>query len=151
MAKTRPPYFKNLKSDNGTLYHRTMSIKSRAIDWLKQAESDLAFAHDGLANDRFSHICFMAQQSGEKAIKSIGIYYEYEIRGHSIAAIAKKIGINGEVEEAGKILDLYYISARYPDSLPGGAPFEMFTKKQALEAISLAQIILKKAFAELNA
>lgn len=126
-----------------------MSIKLRAHDWLKQAESDLAFAHDGLLNQRFSHVCFMAQQSGEKAIKAIGIHHEFEIRGHSIAAIAKKIGINGEVEDAGKMLDLYYISARYPDSFPAGAPFEMFTKTQALEALSLAQIILKRAYAEL--
>jgi HEPN domain-containing protein len=127
-----------------------MSTKNRAVDWLNQAKSDLEYAKDGLKSERYSHVCFMAQQAGEKAIKAIGFYHEYHIRGHSVAAIAKQIGINGEIEEAGKILDLYYISARYPDALPAGAPFEMFSKTQADQALLFASKIIQRAEAELH-
>ena len=44
---------------------KTMSMKQQAKDWLHQAESDLAFAQDGLASERYSHVCFMCQQAGE--------------------------------------------------------------------------------------
>ena len=46
-----------------------------------------------------------------------------------------KLGINGDLEESAKILDQYYTTTRYPDSVIGGAPFETFTEKQAREAI----------------
>jgi len=127
-----------------------MSTKIRANDWLKQAQSDLEYAKDGLRSERYSHVCFMAQQAAEKAIKSIGFFHEYQIRGHSISAIAKQIGINGEIMSAGQKLDLYYISARYPDALPAGAPFEMFSKDQAVEALKLAQLVIDRAVAELH-
>jgi HEPN domain-containing protein len=51
---------------------------------------------------------------------------------------------NGEIEEAGKILDQYYIVTRDPDSIPSGAPFDSFTKSQAEQAIELASSILQR-------
>ncbi len=92
----------------------------------------------------------MCQQAAEKAIKSIAYFKEYEIRGHSIAMIAKSIGANDTVENAGRNLDLYYISSRYPDALPDGAPCDLFTKEQAQEALKFAQIIIDRAFDELK-
>ena len=124
--------------------------KNRAIDWLNQAQNDLKWAREGVKSRFYSQVCFMAQQAAEKAIKSIAYFKEYEIRGHSIAIIAKEIGINGEVENAGKNLDIYYISSRYPDALPGGAPFELFTERQAKEALDFAELIINKAIDELG-
>ena len=86
-----------------------MSTKSRAIDWLKQAQNDLSWSKLGLENKFYSQSCFTAQQAGEKAIKSIAYYLEYEVRGHSITKITQALKINGEIEEAGKFLDLFYI------------------------------------------
>lgn len=127
-----------------------MSTKKRAKDWLNQAKNDLEWAQKGLEGEFYSQVCFTAQQAGEKAIKSIAFANEYEIRGHSIVKIAQAIGINSEVEQAGKRLDIYYISSRYPDALPEGAPFEFFTEDQAKEAIESAQIILNRAISELE-
>jgi len=127
-----------------------MSNKKRAIDWLKQAQNDYKYANQGLAGGYYSQVCFISQQSAEKAIKAIAYYHEYQIKGHSIAKIAKSIGINSEIESAGKRLDLYYISARYPDALPEGAPFEFFSKEQAKAALDDAELILKRSFFELN-
>lgn len=44
-----------------------------------------------------------------------------------------------------KKLDLYYISARYPDAFPSGAPYEYFTEDQASEAVSFAEKFLDYA------
>jgi len=37
---------------------------------------------------------------------------------------------------------LYYISGRYPDAFPAGAPFEMFTGEQAGRALAAARDII---------
>ncbi|MBF0314198.1 MAG: HEPN domain-containing protein [Oligoflexia bacterium] len=124
--------------------------KERAKDWLQQAQNDILFAQEGLKLQFYSQTCFLCQQAAEKAIKSLAYFRDYEIRGHSITIIAKSMKINSEVERAGRILDLYYISTRYPDALPGGAPFEFFTKEQATEALELANIIIAKAIEEVT-
>lgn len=67
------------------------------------------------------------------------------IKGHSIALIAKALKINGEIERAGRTLDMYYISSRYPDALPDQvSPTDYFSEEQAKEAIENAQLILAK-------
>jgi len=127
-----------------------MNHKKRAKDWLNQALNDLKWAEESLKQGFFSQTCFISQQVGEKAIKAIAYHLEYDVRGHSIAKIAQAIGINSEVEKAGKSLDVYYISARYPDALPEGAPFEFFEVEQASKAISDAKIITTRALFELE-
>lgn len=127
-----------------------MSNKNRAQDWLKQAENDLQWAHASFKQNFYSQCCFISQQCAAKAIKSITYYLEYDVRGHSITKIAQALGINAEVEAAGKRLDLYYISARYPDALPAGAPCEMFSQDQARHALNDATVVLNKAIAELR-
>ena len=64
------------------------------------------------------------------------------MRGHSVAEIAKALDINDEILNAGRRLDQYYITARYPDALPSGAPFELFTPDQAKEALGFAERVL---------
>lgn len=114
-------------------------MRNRWRDWLMQAEEDLLWARETLKNGRFSQACFAAQQVGEKAIKALALRRgNDEIRSHSIREIAAALEINGEVEAIAKRLDLYYISARYPDAFPSGAPFEYFTEDQAREAVDFA-------------
>lgn len=52
--------------------------------------------------------------------------------------IIKTLGENGELAKLAKELDLYYLSGRYPDAFPAGAPFEMFTSDQAEGALGAA-------------
>ena len=75
-------------------------MKSRARDWLRQAESEL--------------------------------------------------GIDGDIEKMGRRLDVYYISARYPDAFVEGAPFEYFDKDLAEEALLFAGRFLDLAQRELG-
>jgi HEPN domain-containing protein len=125
-------------------------MRGRALDWLNQAKNDYNWAYEGISLGYYSQVCFMAQQAGGKAIRSIAYFQGKDVRGHSITKIAQALAYNGEIEQAGKMLDLFYISARYPDALPAGAPFEFFTKEQAEEALEKANLIIMKAMVEIE-
>ncbi len=47
-------------------------------------------------------------------------------------------------------LDQYYLSGRYPDALPSGAPYEVFTIEQAEEALKLAERFVFRAREEIE-
>lgn len=115
----------------------------RSDDWLRQAEDDIGWALDTFGDERWSQACYIAQQVGEKALKALAIRRGADrVRSHSIADIAKALDINGEIERAARRLDQYYMTTRYPDALPAGAPFEYFDREQASEAIAQARTIL---------
>jgi len=118
-------------------------MENRALDWLRQAQNDLLWAKDTLSSERYAQACFAAQQVAEKALKAVALFRGYtQVRSHSILEIAKELKINSDIENMGKRLDLYYISSRYPDAFPAGAPFEYFTEDQADEAVGFAEKIV---------
>jgi len=118
-------------------------MHNRWNDWLRQAEDDLLWAKDTLELQRYAQACFTAQQVGEKALKALALKRGYDVvRSHSLREIADSLEIDGEIADMAKRLDLYYISARYPDAFPSGAPFEYFTRDQAEEAVSFAERIV---------
>ena len=125
--------------------------KNRSMDWLNQAKNDLDWAKDSSKAGHYAQSCFVAQQVGEKALKAIAYFRGAVIvQGHSITKIAKDLGINGKVESAAKKLDLYYITARYPDAFPMGYPSEFISEEQSIEAIQLAKNVLEAASKELE-
>lgn len=121
--------------------------RAEADRWLKQAENDLDFARVGLREGFFAQVCFLAQQSAEKAVKAIGyLLGERTVLGHSVAVLADRYagrapGLADLREEAG-VLDQYYIPTRYPNGLPGGFPFMAFTENQATNAVAAAERFL---------
>ncbi len=117
--------------------------ENRYLDWFRQAENDWEWGNHTLESGFFSQACFISQQVALKALKSLCLYYKFDtIRTHSVRKIAQELGINGEIEDKGKYLDLFYIPTRYPDSLPEGAPFESFTQQQAIDTLDKALSIL---------
>lgn len=121
-------------------------MSNRALDWYRQAEEDLRWVKDTLSAERYSQVCFICQQTAKKALKAVALSKGYlQVRSHSILEIARALKINGEIERIAMRLDQYYISARYPDAFPAGAPFEYFTKDQAEEALLFAEKIVKFA------
>jgi len=113
---------------------------NRYQDWLRQAENDLEWANHSMRGGFFAQTCFVAQQAGEKALKALAYHTGFDvIRTHSLFQIVRTLEINGDLEKYAKELDLYYISGRYPDAFPGGAPFEMFTEEQAERAVAAAR------------
>lgn len=115
---------------------------SRYLDWLNQAENDLQWAEHSRNGGFFSQTCFIAQQASEKTLKAYCFFKGFDIvRTHSLYQIVKQLGENGQLEKNARELDLYYISARYPDALPSGAPYEIITEEQADKALTSAREI----------
>ncbi len=114
--------------------------------WYLQAESDLRAVKSLRDAGHFSQSCFMAQQAAEKALKALAYKKGSDlVKSHSLVQISSDLKINGELARISRKLDLYYISARYPDALPDGmAPALTFDQEQATEALELAQAYLQQ-------
>lgn len=121
-------------------------MPSRAQDWFRQAEQDLEQAEDSRQAGRHEWACFAAQQAAEKAVKALHLHAGQEAWGHVIAKLLKElpdtISLSDELVERGRVLDNFYIPARYPNSHPEGAPFEHFGPLQSSTAIDHARTIL---------
>lgn len=119
---------------------------SRAEAWRRQADNDLKFAKAALRDGFYAQCCFICQQASEKALKAILIARGNRlILSHSLYDLCRALRINGPLLQAASILDQYYLTGRYPDALPGPAPFEVFSKAQASEAVRLATVVIRKA------
>jgi HEPN domain-containing protein len=99
----------------------------------------------------YNTVCFLAQQSAEKALKSL-LYYEGARRKalltHSLVEMVRELESRRLLEvssliEEGRQLDLHYIPSRYPNGLPSGYPHQFYGKKVAEQALAAAEKILK--------
>jgi HEPN domain-containing protein len=118
--------------------------RAEAERWLRQAENDLAFGRLALKERFFAQACFVAQQTGEKALKAIAYAQgERVVIGHSLVELATRLqervtALRALREDAG-VLDQYYVPTRYPNGLAGGVPFEAFGETQAAGALAAAE------------
>ncbi len=124
--------------------------RAEAQRWLAQAENDLAFAELGLREGYYAQACFICQQAAEKALKAL--HYLQGARfvfGHSLVELLDPLRVKhpflSDLREGAQQLDQYYVPTRYPNGLPGGTPAEVFTKKQAGQAIEYAKQFIEKA------
>ncbi len=123
----------------------------RYRDWIAQARADLAWGRASLESGFNPQACFVAQQTAEKALKALCYFRDFDIvKTHSVRRITEALGIDGEILEAARLLDQYYIPTRYPDSLPEGTPQEYFTKQQARLALEYAEKIIAKVEEEIS-
>jgi len=107
--------------------------KGEAIRWFLQGEDDLRFVEWVLKENKFfDKGCFMAQQAGEKFLKAC-LYArgERHVIGHSLFVMAQELatfdGSFQDIVNEAKRLDRFYIPTRYPNGLPGGSPFEIYS------------------------
>jgi len=121
--------------------------ENEGIRWLKQAERDFDDAEYAFKGDRYNLVCFLAQQSAEKAVKAF-LYRSGEERviGHSVSdllerAKAKNTAFDSVIRS--RKLDLYYIPTRYPNGIPGGLPYEAFDEEEAQKALKLAASVIE--------
>jgi len=121
-------------------------MPNRAKDWLRQADRDLDQAKDSKKSGRHEWACFAAQQSAEKALKALHLSLGQEAWGHVAARLLKELtgscDVPNHLIEKAKVLDNFYIPARYPNGHPEGAPFEHYGPLQSSEAIEYAGEIL---------
>lgn len=112
--------------------------------WLEQAEADLHWT-EHLAEEGGYHLaCFLAQQVAEKALKAF-LYGQGEeiVLGHSVERLCDAARrYDEDFADLGRelsLLDGYYLTTRYPNSLPGGIPSNVYNASAAREAAALAK------------
>lgn len=115
--------------------------------WLRSAQDDLDAAKHNRAGGFHPHACFLCQQSGEKALKAF-LYGEgvREMLSHSLLQLLTRCNeINKDFDiprDSVRLLDRFYIPARYPNGLPDGTPMENFSDGDSENALSAAEVIL---------
>ena len=123
--------------------------KAEARRWFQQACYDLKAARWSARGGFYDTACFLAQQSGEKALKSL-MYYagsrKQALMTHSLVDMIQHAppdarGVQSLIEDA-RSLDLHYIPSRYPNGLPSGYPHQFYGSETADKAITAAQKIL---------
>lgn len=114
---------------------------------MKQAERDLENAKFEMKGGFFEWACFLSQQAAEKALKAAYQKLGGEAFGHSVSGLLSNMPAEYKAEDRLKSkameLDKAYIPTRYPNAIPEGAPFEVYTKEEARRLISYAQEIVK--------
>jgi len=128
-------------------------MPNRAGDWFNQAVRDLDQAEDSHRAGRHEWACFAAQQAAEKVVKALHLHLGQEAWGHVIAKLLKElpdiVSAPDVLIEKGRLLDNFYIPARYPNSHPEGAAFEHYGPLQSEEAIRYAREIIEFVRAEM--
>jgi HEPN domain-containing protein len=119
----------------------------RSKDWMKQAERDLQNAKYEMKGGYYEWACFLCQQAAEKAIKAVFQKLGGEAFGHSVSGLLSSLPqgykVKKELMNKAKELDKAYIPTRYPNSIPEGAPFEVYTEDEARRMISYAEEIVR--------
>lgn len=122
-------------------------MASRADDWFRQAERDLGHARDALDRGTFEWAAFAAQQGAEKAVKAVYQHLGAEARGHSVTQLLAALPAGArpadDLIETAKDLDKHYITPRYPNSYPTGAPMDFYTRAEAQRALDGAERIIE--------
>jgi len=119
-------------------------MANRARDWFAQAERDLEQARSSQGEGRHEWACFAAQQSAEKAVKALHLARGQEAWGHVVARLLAELPeTTGDLQEKAKVLDNFYVPARYANGHPEGAPFEHYGPLQSNSAIAYATEILE--------
>lgn len=113
--------------------------------WLQASSRDQKMAEKLLSEALFEGCAFHAQQSAEKALKSLLVKFGREARTHSCINILRILKMEGletaDIELAARKLDSHYTQSRYPNGA-GGPPEDLYSKEIAEEAIEWMSKIL---------
>ena len=114
---------------------------------MSQALRDLDQARDSKVAGRHEWACFAAHQAAEKAVTALHLRHGQEAWGHVVVRLLRELPAELRAEdtliERARVLDTFYIPARYPNSHSEGAPFEHYGSLQSEEAIGYAGAIIE--------
>ena len=120
-------------------------MPNRARDWFRQAEHDLSQAEESRGSGRHDWACFASQQAAEKAVKALHLALGQEAWGHVVARLLQSLPSSHTAPEGlidgARVLDNFYIPARYPNGHVEGPAFEHFGPVQSQRAIEHARQI----------
>jgi HEPN domain-containing protein len=126
-------------------------MKNLAQRWLSTATDDLVSARILRDAGRHAHACFLAQQSGEKAVKAMWYSVDADPWGHSVQKLLQDFPCKGELSDLdtwtanGSDLDKFYIPTRYPNGLPDLTPHAVYGTRDSERAVGKAGSLLKAA------
>jgi len=127
----------------------TAKRKIEAQRWFQQASYDLKATRWNIEGRFYDTACFLAQQAGEKALKSL-LYYQGTRRAalmtHSLVEMIREAGKKApqmkELLDQARALDLHYIPSRYPNGIPSGYPHQFYAQNISEQALAAAERIL---------
>jgi HEPN domain-containing protein len=123
---------------------------SDAKVWMDYAETDLRAAYALLESGEFfpRQICFLSQQSGEKAIKAVLIYEEVNFpKHHDLDRLRDLVPQGWKIKEQFPDLaelTIWAVESRYPGDTPD------VTEGEAQETLRLAEAVFDAVSAELE-
>lgn len=103
--------------------------------WWLTAQEDLDVAKTLHETGKFSHACFLAQQSAEKAMKAVWLSFDSDPWGHSIQKLVMQFPQQDVLHNLqnwlayAAYLDKFYIPTRYPNGLPDLTPGQVIFLK----------------------
>jgi HEPN domain-containing protein len=100
--------------------------------WWLTAQEDLEVERALHEAGKFSHACFLSQQSAEKAMKALWLFVDDDPWGHSIQKLVMQFPQQALLKdknwlEYAAFLDKFYIPTRYPNGLPDLTPGQVYT------------------------
>ena len=114
--------------------------------WLKSSRRTFDSAAGDLERGDFNWACFKAQQAAELALKALMHGLGMPTHGHSVSRLlseaSRSFEASGDLLQAAKSLDKFYVPTRYPNAWVEGSPEEYYTRRDAEEAIKLAEAII---------
>lgn len=128
-------------------------MKKLHEEWFEYARDDLSFAKAGLKDGYFSHVCVLAQQAVEKAMKGHLVFQGKKYpKTHGLLFLLELMDVNWLSDYEGELrkLNEFYVPLRYPDAagtLPDGPP----TQRVAAKAVAWAERIVTLIESKLSA
>lgn len=122
-----------------------MPIREEVLNWFEEAKADLRHCEASIGIRDYNWACFAAQQSAEKALKSLILHLlgEYP-RGHDLVRLHSMVKSHADLSmsvAALSRLSAYYTQARYPNA-GVERPSKGITREQAEEALETAGRII---------
>ncbi len=117
--------------------------------WLRYAREDLTAAEALIAQETVAprHVCWLAQQAAEKALKAVLVFVQIDFpRRHDLDALRNLIPVDWSLKEEHRdlaVLTEWAVEARYPGEWPEP------TKEDARSALEQARAICASVSADL--
>ena len=89
-------------------------------DWWRQTEADIDSARFALSGEKYYVVVIFAQQSAEKALKTIYLLRHNELspKIHDLVELCALVSAPAEIVEQANELSGTYFSSRYPGAAP---------------------------------
>ncbi len=119
-----------------------------AARWMAQARIDLDDARGSAEAGRDALACFLCHQAAEKAVTAFLYSRGVElVWGHALTDLCEDaMALDPSfdlLKSSAAQLDKHYLGARYPSTLPGGVPGEVYATEDSSRALEIASDALE--------